>query len=353
METSPSIPFPSHPTEAKPSPREREGFFSSRIKEERERERIRNQQTEEENKQLAEAAHSIQTGLITTQIVQPVEQLLSPPLLSVYEQNKDFFGDKAIPFSDDLGKGEFRMKVTQNNIVMLQEKRKQPNFFFFFPRYSIEKFYYIDRQNNKAWDVIGLLKESETSSPFQLLNIPSFQNSAVADTKVGHVIILNPLSDMKDKDKIAKKLRLSPSDVELLDILAPLHEIGHHFQHSSYDSRDSLEMAFVKDYLVHKFIFPLLSFFTKIGLDAGASKTLELVKKRFTWKERNAHAFALSITHKLKQQQTDLFRGFSVDDITSVVDKALISHDKILGKLLPGLPFSQLLRKAYRKAGLA
>lgn len=70
METSPSIPFPSRPTEVKPPPREQEGFFSSRIKAEREKEHIRNQKMEKENRQLAETAHSIQTELITTQIVQ-------------------------------------------------------------------------------------------------------------------------------------------------------------------------------------------------------------------------------------------------------------------------------------------
>lgn len=80
---------------------------------------------------------------------------------------------------------------------------------------------------------------------------------------------------------------------------------------------------------------------------------LKISKSRGTWQERNADAFTLSMARKLKQQGVDLLRGYSVDEVTSLIDKELFTYDKGLGKYLPGLPYAQRMRKEYRKACLA
>lgn len=304
-----------------------------------------------ENISLAQKARKLQSELINSQMANTTEEILGRGLFDEYRKMDAARAGQPLTFSK-TDQGEFGLRTLSNNIQIFQKRRRMKNVFFFFKRYEIEDFFFIDRESRKAWNLTALLRSREKDGhPFEIIAYPHINNSGVAKTKAGHTIISNFLNENENANGFKKKMKISGNMEEIFDIIAPLHEIGHHFQKREKANKDSLEMTMVKEWLAKKFLLPIVIFLMDLKI-GEMFNFFRVFKERITWQERNPHAFALATVHKLRSDGLDLLRGYDTDEVKGFVDTALLSYDYGLGIKFPGLPYSQKLRKSYRQAGM-
>lgn len=263
-----------------------------------------------------------------------------PQIASLYLQNEAFVGRKIVPSPG--ARGEYKITGTQNGILTIQKRTRQPNILFFIPRYSIDEYYFIDTKSKKGYDLHELLNQN-TGKPYSLESIPYFGSSAVIPMKDRNVVILNDFSDLPLHKKKFRKLGLSKEDGEIMDMVAPFHEGAHVLQAPKSTSRDkNLTSVVIKDFVNRKVLLPIAMWIIK---KIGAPKKVSTLKGEKVWGERNASAFALNQIRSLKKQGVDLLRNHNPLTVTKAIDKALLSYDVGFGLHLPGEHFSNRVRR--------
>lgn len=297
---------------------------------------------EQNNVQLAYNAKILQSAIIKNQKPNTTEQVLNQEALRIYQQ----YGsqEQTIKLGDKKGKSEYKIKPFSNDIVLLQQRKRTKNLFLFFKKYSVEEFYFIDKKNNKAWDVKKMLDEKKGDKPYELVICPSL-TPQLLQTNKGHSLVINLLDDInqKDRKRIIRRLKFSKKEEQILSLIAPLHEMGHHLQLPTEKTNDNMEMTLIKMFLIKTFLMPLAKLMMKFSFIPT------FIRKRGVWQERNAHAFDLSLIHKLKSEGVNLLRGFSLKEITQTTDKALFSYDFMFGKILVDPFYSQRLRRIKKE----
>lgn len=253
-----------------------------------------------------------------------------PHIGSLFSTHRGFSGRTTI--SEKSG---IRYEIAGfRNSCIIQKQRKLKNILLFFPHYAIDEYWFIDKKTGKGMELHSLLNPADLKKPYQIHSIPSFGSSANILTRNGPVIVLNDLTTDK---RLINKYGIKPEEVDIINIIAPFHESAHALQTQNKKGKDNLSLVLLKNYLAKKLFNPLMKHFSNVF----QLKKIRQIKEKSVWQERNAHAFALNLIHKLKKQDIDLLSGYNNQVVSEVVNKALISYDKSGLGMLPGRSFSR------------
>lgn len=295
------------------------------------------------NSSQIDEALGVQRAIIQNQVSMQDKQM-SPDVSALLDQNRTLIGQKRIKIDS---KQEYDLDGFPNDILLIQKRTRKKNVLFFIPRYSIDEFYFIDKQTNKYWEIKQLIK-TDSGKPTQLEHIPYFGSSAVIPTKQANIVVLNKFSDALRGSAKVQKLGITDQEKNIIDLVAPLHEMAHTLQGLHATTSEKLSSVVIKEYFARKVLLPVaLWIFKHVGVGTHTEK-VKKVKESVVRRERNAHAFALGTIRQLKKQGVDLLRGFGPMDTAKAIDKALLSYDMGIGIYLPGEPFSTRIKKIMR-----
>jgi hypothetical protein len=282
-----------------------------------------------------------------------LEEVLPEDLRSIYYQYQDLTGERRVKHK----KNEVLVSADNNGIFTLRELQKFRVGFLPLPSSfrMVERFYYIDSINRKAWDVSQLWKafekehyaESEDGKkePFKLFHLyhkGGWRSSAFGyslESKVG-VLMLNRFLE----NPFIRRMKYPTSRIfRSLDHIAPPHEAGHFTQVDPEEfSRSKWEL--IKMSIGLRFYSSIVNsrVLTKVAsIVPNIRRGLENFKKDKVERERNANAFGLATIRRLKQQGLDVFRGIPSKDVVNAVNYALQTYDQKFA-VISGSKFSKI-----------
>lgn len=305
-----------------------------------------------------------QSNVLNSLRVGSVEDTLPFELNALYKGSSGAVGDITVEFTD---KSKAIITTLDNNIVIVRKLKPGRKIWRLFPTYTIDSYYMIDRQNDKAWDVSQLWKStSETLSQkgktVQVIDVP-WSVGFFAKTKEGPLLGLQRISDFL----LRSKKNVYPEKVATLqglDRFIPAHEAGHMLQTSKQSSDVSTEtlLKIVKILPTAERVI-LLALLVTLPVWLPATVVLYNFSERFRRKlndfdkyveknikervfyERNASAFGLAVVRQLKHQGIDLYRGQPAKRVFDIVDWALQTYDRPAQDALA----SQLARQYERR----
>lgn len=263
--------------------------------------------------------------------VSSIESPLFDGYRELYDKNKDFYGLKIFTPNKEHPDEKIYFRQSRNGVAVFQKLRETEMGTF------SGDIKVLDRESKKLFSVESLryLVDNTKDRTAIFYKNKMFGSSSFSVDETGGIVTWNESeAQMKLVD-----MKFGKGSGVFFSLLGLFHEFGHRFQFKPIAPDEEIRPSAK----VLKKESRFLDEKSIIGSDR-----LMMGRQVIKEEERNAWAFALALTSKLKHLGMDITRGLTSEQISKGVDYCLQTYDRSLNRI-PGNPISNRERRGLIK----